>query len=100
MRNGSVEMMDIRHSLNIKIESIYWDEAYHKALSDPEIPEWLTEEYVRRLHFEKGVLPTQLETIVSIIPHIVNCPGLCLLAKILYYLIGTKKKFSELLRIL
>lgn len=96
MGNGSVEMMDIRHSLNIKIESIYWDEAYHKALSDPEIPEWLTEEYVRRLHFEKGVLPTQLETIVSIIPHIVNCPGLCLLAKILYYLIGTKKKFSEL----
>jgi len=87
---------DIREFFNIKIESPYWEEAYSKALSDSAVPEWLTEEYIRTLHSEKGVLPKQKETLISLIPHIVANQELCLLAKTLYHLLGTKKKFSNL----
>jgi len=87
---------DIREYFNIKIESPYWDKAYSKALSEPEIPEWLTKEYIRNLHSEKGLLPGQSETIVSLIPYVTANSHLCLLAKTLYYLLDTKKNFSNL----
>ncbi len=51
------EMNDVRDMLQIKIESPYWDEAYKLALSEADVPEWMTEEYIRVLHREKGVLP-------------------------------------------
>ena len=88
-------MNDVRDILNIKIESPYWDEAYAKALSEPAVPEWMTEAYIRALHEEKGVLPRRLDTILSVLPHAVAVPELCLLAKTLYHIIGTKKSFSE-----
>lgn len=87
-------MNDIRKSLNITIESPYWDMAYEKAISEP-LPEWLTESYIREIHGEYGFFSKNLETIVSAIPHITEVPELCLLAKVLYHILDTKKNFNE-----
>ena len=88
-------MIDIRKKLNIKIESPYWDAAYSKAISKPMVPEWLTEKYIRSLHNKTGALPKNLEKVVSIIPYVTAVPELCILAKTLYHIIGTKKSFSK-----
>ena len=88
-------MNDIRKELNIDIQSPYWDEAYNLAFTSPDVPEWLTEEYLRGLHASLGVLPKSLKTLVSAIPHIVKVPALCLLAKTLYHILATKKGFGE-----
>jgi hypothetical protein len=84
-------MQDVRDALGIKIESPYWDEAYKKALSEPLIPEWLTEEYIRSIHEKYGFFKKNLEVIVSAAPHIVKVPELCILAKTLYHIIGLEK---------
>lgn len=88
-------MYDIREELKINIQSPYWDEAYKKALSEPEIPEWLTENYIRSINEKYGFFHDNLETVVSAIPHIIKVPSLCLLAKTLCHILGTKKNFDE-----
>ena len=88
-------MNDVRKQLNINIESPYWDSAYRLALSQPGVPEWLCEEYIRALHSELGLFPRNSEIIISAIPHIVQVPELCLLAKTLYHILASKKNFSE-----
>ena len=88
-------MQDVRDALGIKIESPYWDEAYKKALSEPLIPEWLTEEYIRSIHEKYGFFKKNLEVIVSAAPHIAKVPELCILAKTLYHILGKRKKYSE-----
>ena len=88
-------MQDIREILGIKIESPYWDIAFKKALSEPLVPEWLTEEYIRNIHEKYGFFKKNLEVITSAAPHIVKVPELCILAKTLYHIIGTKKKYGE-----
>ncbi len=88
-------MKDVRNLLDIKIESPYWDEAYALALSEPEIPQWLTEEYIRRLHDECNVFPKNLEKVISVIPHVTAIPELCLLAKTIYHILGKKRPAKE-----
>ena len=88
-------MQDVRDALGIKIESPYWDEAYEKALSEPLVPEWLTQEYIRNIHEKYGFFSKNLEIIISAVPYIVKVPELCILAKTLYHIIGKKKKCSE-----
>ncbi len=88
-------MNDVRQLLNIKIESPYWDDAYALALNDPEIPQWLTEAYIRKLHDECNVFPNNLEKIISVIPHVTAVPELCLLAKTFYHILDNKLPASE-----
>lgn len=88
-------MQDIRNILGVKIESPYWDTAYEKAISEPLIPEWLTERYIRSIHEEYGFFKMNLETIISAIPYITEVPELCILAKTLYHILETKKNFNE-----
>lgn len=88
-------MQDIRNILGVKIESPYWDTAYEKAISEPLIPEWLTESYIRSIHEEYGFFKMNLETIISAIPYITEVPELCILAKTLYHILDTKKNFNE-----
>lgn len=88
-------MNDVRRQLDVNIQSPYWEDAYRRAVSDPAVPTWLTEEYMRNLHSELGLLPQNLETIISAIPHIVKVPELCLLAKTLYHILASKKGFGE-----
>lgn len=88
-------MQDIRKILGLEIESPYWDEAFEKALKQPEIPEWLTEKYFRELHEETGILPDVLETLVQAIPYVLEVPELVLYAKTLYNIFGLRKPTSE-----
>ena len=86
-------MADIRELLDIKLESPYFDEAYAKALADPELPYFLTEEYIHTLNDICHVLPTTYEMVLEALPHVVAVPELCLLAKTLYYILATRKKY-------
>ena len=89
-------MSDIRTVLNITLESPCFDEAYAKALADPAIPEWLSEEYIRMLNDTCHALPQTYEKVLEALPHVVSVPELCLLAKTLYYMLETRKTYSEL----
>ncbi|MBR5543230.1 MAG: hypothetical protein IKU65_03955 [Oscillospiraceae bacterium] len=88
-------MSDVRKKLGIKFESPFWDEAYSLALSEPRIPEWLTEEYIRALHSECNALPKQLDVVLSALPCVTEVPELCLLAKTIYHILGKKKGSLE-----
>ncbi len=87
-------MNDIRDILHINIQSPYWDEAYASALAEPDVPEWLTENYIDTLYTKYGLLPKTHETVLKALPFVQNEPALCLLAKTLYHILATKKGFK------
>lgn len=88
-------MSDIRKLLSIRIESPYWESAIRLAENEPDIPEWLTENYIRQIHEKHSFFNSNLDIIVSAIPHIIKVPELCLLAKTLYHILDTKKNFND-----
>ena len=88
-------MFDVRTALNIKLESPYFDAAYAKAIADTELPCWLTEAYIHTLNNVCHVLPTTYEKVLEALPHVVAVPELCLLAKTLYYILDTRKKYPD-----
>lgn len=88
-------MADIRELLNIKLESPYFDESYAKALADEGLPFWLTEKYIRTLNDVCRVLPKTYEQVLEALPHVCAVPELVLLAKTLYYILDTRKKYPE-----
>ncbi len=88
-------MNDIRDALHINIESPYWEAAYARALAEPETPAWLTEDYIHKLHDEYGLLPKTYKAVLTALPFVAKEPALCLLAKTLYHILGTKKGFKE-----
>lgn len=88
-------MEDVRRLLGIKIESTYWDEAYAKAKKDPQVPEWMSQEYIRSLHDDYGLFPTYIDYVLTTAKQVSQKPELCLLAKTLAYILSTKKSFSD-----
>lgn len=88
-------MADIRELLNIKLESPYFDEAYAKALATSDVPEWLTEGYIRALDEKCHALSKSLDRVLEALPHVRAVPELVLLAKTLYYILDTRKKYPE-----
>ena len=88
-------MTDIRELLGIKIESPYWDEAFEMALSDTEIPRWLTQDFLDMLHEEYKVLPKTYEVISSALPSVLAVNELSLFAKTLYHILNNREPFSR-----
>ncbi len=88
-------MRDIREVLNIKIESPYWDEAYKKALAEPQLPEWLTKDYIQAFHNEYNIFEKNLDVVLSAAPFVAENPNLCLLAKTLANILANKTGFSK-----
>lgn len=88
-------MADIREKFNITLESECWDEAYEKALNDKDLPEWLTEKFLRDLHEETGLLPDVLENLVTALPYVLENPDLVLLAKAVYYIFDKRLPASK-----
>lgn len=88
-------MTDIRKTLCMTLESPYYDHAYEKALSEDALPEWLTEEYVCALADEFGILRGTRDVALQVLPHVVCVPELCLMAKTIYHILDTRKKYSE-----
>ncbi len=93
-KKASYAANDIRRILGICIESSHWDEAYALAKKEPAVPEWLTEGYLNNLHAQYGVLPKSLEMLTTVVSYVAEVEPLCLLAKTLYHILGTKEKFT------
>lgn len=85
----------IRDILHIKIESPFWEEALQKAQESPEIPQWLTKEYITDMEKELALLGDQTAVVLQALCQLTKTPALCLFAKTLYHIIGKKKNFSE-----
>jgi len=88
-------MTNIRKTLNVTLESPYFDEAYRRASGEAEIPEWLTEAFIRKLNDTFHVLPRTFEKVLEALPHVVAVPELCLFANTLYYILATRAKYSK-----
>ncbi len=88
--------MDIRKSLNINIESPFWDEALQEALASPKLPAWLRKDFVSALEKDFSLLGDCAEPVLQALDQVVKTPALCLLAKVLYHIIDRKKSFSQL----
>lgn len=81
---------DVRKTLNINIISPYWEEACESVLKEPEIPEWLTGGYYRKLQEEYGIFPENLDLLADAAGKVAENQDLCMLARILYYIIGLR----------
>ena len=88
-------MSDIRDTLNIRVESPFWDEAYAKALLDEEIPTWLTPEFINMLHEDYGVLQRTYDVVISALPKVLAVRELCLLAKTVYHILDKRLPYSK-----
>ena len=86
---------DLRTLLNVNISSPFLEEAYKKALQQPDEPEWLTEDYIRKLHAEYGIFPENLETLVLAAKKVSQIRELCLFAKVLCNIIGLRVRSEE-----
>lgn len=86
---------DVRKKLNISIVSPYWEEAYEKIQQNPGVPEWLMGVYYRRLHEEYQIFPENLELFVNAVEQIAQNEDLCMLAKIIYEIIGLRTSSGE-----
>jgi hypothetical protein len=87
--------MDIRETLNVKIESPFWDEAYEKALSEKGTPEWLTPEFINMLNEDYGVLQRTYDVVISALPKVLAVRELCLLAKTVYHILDKRLPYSK-----
>lgn len=87
--------MDIRQILGVNIQSPYWEQAYRLALQEPEQPDWLTEKYLRQMHNDWGILPENLEVLVSALRLLVQEKPLCLFIKTLLHILELHKPFGE-----
>ena len=88
-------MNELREALNLKIESPYLEEAYRAALSDSDLPEWLTEGYIRALRDELGLLPRSIDTVLLALPHVAKSPELRLFVKVIYHILGKRVGFNS-----
>ena len=85
----------IRGTLNVKIESPFWDDALKKSMEEPAVPEWLTEDYIAELENTYSLFGDMAPYIFQARVQVVSSPELCLLAKILYHIIDRNKNFRE-----
>lgn len=88
-------MEDVRKLLNVDIQSPYWQEAYEKALAEPEIPQWLTESYLRKLEDEKHILTEIIDRLIPAAEAVAQVKELVLLAKILANIIAYKDPVTQ-----
>jgi len=88
-------MQDIRQILGIRMESPYWEQACRQALQEPEQPAWLTEDYLRQLHEQWGILPDNLDVLIQARALLVQEKPLCLFVKTLLHILELHKPFGE-----
>lgn len=86
---------DIRQILGITFESPYWDEALAQATQMEAVPQWLTEGFVRQMEKEFDIAGAAAPAVLQARAQIVENEALCLLAKVIYVIIGLRKSYSE-----
>ena len=88
-------MQDIRGTLQIQIESPYWDEAFARAQKDPQIPQWLTDDYILALEKDFSLLGDQQSAVLAGLAQVRQREELSLLAKTLYHIIAMDHRYSQ-----
>lgn len=88
-------MQDIRITLNISIDSPFWEDALEKALLMPAVPQWLSEDFLLALEKDFFLLGDLKEHVLHSLEQVRNTPELCLFAEVLYHILDQKKSFKE-----
>lgn len=88
-------MNDLLKRLGMGHISDFFDEAYKKALCDPAIPTWLTEDFLRDGAKEFGYFKSELEALVNALPYVVQNDSLVLFAKTLYIMLEDRRFHEE-----
>lgn len=87
-----------RLNLKVDVENKFWKTAYKKAVLEPDIPFFITQDFVKNIQEKYSVLPKNYGILLSAIKQIQCNADLCLLSKILYHLlflkIGKKRIFA------
>ena len=81
-------MNDLLKRLNMEEISPLFDECYEKVRDDESIPDWLTEEFIKKAHSDYSILPTQLDTLLTQREKIVKNDDLVMFAKVLYEMLS------------
>ena len=76
-----------RLDLKVDENNEFWQEAFYKAIIEPEIPFFISKEYLEKMQNEYCVFPKNYELLLSVVDEIRENKDLCLLAKILYHLL-------------
>ena len=74
-------------NINIDFSNKFWIDAYNKAVLEPEIPYFISTEFIKKIQDEYGVLPKNYNILLDAVGLIREDKNLCLLAKILYHLL-------------
>ncbi len=93
-------MKELAKRLNIIInaDNENWQIAYKKALTQQEVPAFLTEQFIIDLHEKYKVLPNNFNVLKQAVKLVAKNADLCLLAKIIYNLLFLKKQKAEIFK--
>ncbi len=80
---GLFERLDLKVDKNNE----FWQNAFSKAIIEPEIPFFISKEFIEKIQNEYQVLPKNYQLLLSVVDEIRKNKDLCLLSKILYHLL-------------
>ncbi len=91
-------MENLAKQLNISIDltNKFWIDAYNKAILEPDVPYFISPEFVKKIQTEYCVLPENYELLLDAVCLIQEDKNLCLLAKILYHLLFLKANKTQI----
>jgi len=77
--------------LNLPEVSPFFDECCAAALAEPELPVWLTEEFLRETAEVTPIISANLDLVIDALPAVTAQPDLVLFAKVLYRMLGNRQ---------
>lgn len=86
---------DIREILNLNIDSPFWEATLEEANKMPHEPQWLTADFICTLEKDFSLLGEYTQAVIQAREQVVQTPALCLLAKVLYCIMGKKQGFGR-----
>ena len=86
---------DVRAKLGAGVESPFWQEALAAAMAESGTPVWLTEDYLLPLDGRFQLLGEYKEQILKAAAAVAASEDLCLLARVLWHILGQKKHYGE-----
>lgn len=84
-------MNELLQRLNLPEISPYFDECYEAELAEPQLPVWLTEEFLRETAEVTPIIKTNLDTVINALPAVTAQPDLVLFARTLYRMLSDRR---------
>ncbi len=85
-------MQQLFSELNATIDCAILDEIFERVASESELPEWLTEKYVRGLNEDFGVFGTHEKVVYAALSQIKESRELTLFARLLYEVLASGRR--------